>query len=405
MKLLSCLASLALFLPFAACKGPDYGRPLPEGAPALLKLSAKEPRPDFSEGFEHRDQLLIPLERSIEWFGKPSSQTFFPMEGVSFERARDSVVRFKELLLQSKSAEEFTHRLDLEFTIYKSAGWNAKGGGLLYTAYCTPIFEGSRTKDATYQYPLYAMPPDLVKGEKGAILGRRTASGSVEPYPARREIEASALLEGKNLELVYLMDPLDVFIAQVNGSAVIETSSGEQLKFGYSAKNGREYSSLGKELIRAKELKAKDMSLSKIREWGRANPEKLRGYMARNDSYVFFTEIDGNPCGSLGFQVEGDRSLATDKTLFPRGGVVFVDTPKQAKSWYWPWEAKPIVRSPPYRRFMLDQDTGGAIRTAGRADLYFGIGPEAEQRAGNTMAEGQLYYFFLNESEEPRAIP
>jgi membrane-bound lytic murein transglycosylase A len=46
---------------------------------------------------------------------------------------------------------------------------------------------------------------------------------------------------------------------------------------------------------------------------------------------------------------------------------------------------------------MLDQDTGGAIRTAGRADLYLGVGPEAERRSGATQATGQLYYFFLRQ--------
>ncbi|HUR27932.1 MAG TPA: MltA domain-containing protein, partial [Planctomycetota bacterium] len=313
MKLSPALAALTIFLSIAACSAPDYGRALPKGAPALIRLGAKEKRPDFTEGFTHRAELMAPLERSIEWFAKPSSQEFFPMEGITHQRALASLVRFKELLQTSSSADDFSRRIDTEFTIYKSAGWNGKGGGLLYTAYCTPIFEGSRTKTDKYCYPLYALPPDVVKAKggevtpnlllddeegaemvpakKGDILGRRTASGGLEPYPTRREIEASALFEGKGLELVYLKDPLDAFIAHVNGSAVIETASGEKLKYGYSGKNGRKYSSLGKELIRAKELKAKDMSLMKIREWGRANPDKLAGYMARNDSYVFFTEL------------------------------------------------------------------------------------------------------------------
>src|SRR5687768_2514963 len=213
MKLPAFLPSLALFLCVVACRGPDYGRPLPPGAPALIELGPKDKRPDFSEGFHRRDAILPAVERSIEWFEKPSSAQFFPMEGVSFERARDSVLRFRELLQSSRTEEEFTRGIATDFTVYKSAGWNAKGGGVLFTAYCTPILPGSRTQDSTYRYPLYGLPPDLVKGKGGEILGRRTAAGGIEPYPTRREIEAGGLLSGQGLELVYLKDPLDAFIA------------------------------------------------------------------------------------------------------------------------------------------------------------------------------------------------
>ena len=44
---------------------------------------------------------------------------------------------------------------------------------------------------------------------------------------------------------------------------------------------------------------------------------------------------------------------------------------------------------------MVDQDTGGAIRAAGRSDIFMGMGPKAETLAGRTLAEGRLYYFFL----------
>jgi membrane-bound lytic murein transglycosylase len=43
---------------------------------------------------------------------------------------------------------------------------------------------------------------------------------------------------------------------------------------------------------------------------------------------------------------------------------------------------------------VLDQDTGGAIRAAGRCDVYMGEGDEAGQLAGQTYQEGRLYYLF-----------
>ena len=77
--------------------------------------------------------------------------------------------------------------------------------------------------------------------------------------------------------------------------------------------------------------------------------------------------------------------MATDKSLFPRGALVYASGPEGAS---------------PVNRFLFDQDTGGAIRTAGRADLYLGIGPEAEELAGRTEIEGQLYYLFLRNGLE-----
>ena len=80
-----------------------------------------------------------------------------------------------------------------------------------------------------------------------------------------------------------------------------------------------------------------------------------------------------------------DASIATDKSIFPRGGLVMVDT--RANTF-----TRGLVE---YKNFMLDQDTGGAIRAAGRADLYMGTGAAAELLAGGQYATGKMYYFFL----------
>jgi membrane-bound lytic murein transglycosylase A len=194
------------------------------------------------------------------------------------------------------------------------------------------------------------------------------------------------MLSGKGLELVYLADPIDAYIAHVNGSAFIRLEDGSVLKLGYAGKNGRTYTSLGQELVKAKRLGKDEVSLASIRRWAAANPGEVEDFLNRNDSFVFFTPIEHNPHGSLNVPVTGWRSIATDKTLFPRGAVTFVS----AKVGYGSDSAD-------VEQFFFDQDTGGAIRTAGRADLYLGAGDEAEKIAGSTRAEGQLYYFFLKE--------
>jgi membrane-bound lytic murein transglycosylase A len=382
------LSITLLCLGFAACKttAPDYGRELPPGAPALLPLDPGEKHPDFAPQWNERADILPALDSSIAWMKKDSSKTFFPIEHITHARALRSLERFRYLLVQSKSEEEFAKLLDEQFAVYKSAGWDGKGGGVLFTGYCTPILDGRLQEDGAYHYPLYALPPDLVKGPQGEILGQRTAEG-VKPYPTRQVIEATSLLENRHLELAWLKDPIDAYIAHVNGSAFIQLQSGELLRLGYAGKNGQPYTSLGQELVKDEKLKPGEVSLATIRSWAKAHPQEVESYLMRNESYVFFTKIDGNPRGSLNVPVTEGRTVATDKRLFPRAGVTYVN----GKS--------PVDGSLSgfVHRFYLDQDTGGAIRTAGRADLYLGIGPEAEARAGTTRVEGQLYYLFVKE--------
>jgi membrane-bound lytic murein transglycosylase A len=382
-------ASILTLTALAACQTrPEYGRPLPEGWPALIKLAPGEARPDFAPQWNERDAILPALERSIAWTRKKHAEQFFPIEGISHAHALASLEGFRDALVESSGPADFGARLERDFDVYKSAGWNGLGGGVLFTGYCTPILKGSLAAAPGFDWPLYGLPEDLAKGPQGEILGRTLADGSLEPYPTRRAIESSHMLAGQGLELVWLSDPLDAFLAHVNGSAFVELPDGSMVKLGYSGKNGRAYTSLGGELVKDKQLKADQVSLSTIRAWAARHPELVLEYLHRNESYVFFTEISGTPRGSLNVDVEPGRTLATDKRLFPRGAVVFVDTELLDDA----------GKQRPFERFLLDQDTGGAIRTAGRADIYLGIGPEAEDLAGRTRAEGQLYYLFLGDA-------
>jgi membrane-bound lytic murein transglycosylase A len=386
-RALSCtsLLHLVFFALAAACATTkDYSNPLPPGAPALLPLGPNERVPDFSRQWLARDEIRPALANSLAWMRRDSAQRTFPIAGIEHARALASLERLDQLLESSHSPADFQESLVREFQVYKSAGWDGKGGGVLYTAYCTPILHGSPTSDEQHRYPLYALPPDLVKDREGNVVGWQTSQKLWPDYPSRGAIEASGMLKGK--ELVWLSDPLDAYLAHVNGSAFVELPDGSLLRFGYAGKNGRPYTSLGKELENDGKIERGGVTWAAIRHWGaQASPEELKDYLGRNQSYVFFTPIDDSPHGSLDVPVTSGRTIATDKTLFPRGALVFASGPKDV----------PMVN-----RFLFDQDTGGAIRTAGRADLYLGIGPEAEDAAGRTRIEGQLYYLFLKDVKE-----
>ena len=66
------------------------------------------------------------------------------------------------------------------------------------------------------------------------------------------------------------------------------------------------------------------------------------------------------------------RSIAVDRTIWAYGLPFWIDAEL-------PW-ADETPR--PFRRLMIAQDTGSAIVGAARADLYFGGGDAAGERAG-----------------------
>ncbi|MEO0651919.1 MAG: MltA domain-containing protein, partial [Planctomycetota bacterium] len=240
-KATRALALLALTVA-AACATPDYDAELPPGWAPLLPLPRGAAPPDVGTSWVRRDEVVPALERSIAWLQRPHAERFFPQAGIGLERVLASCVRMRELLVESPDAASFQRAFEREFEVFVSAGWDGRGGGVLFTAYYTPIFEGSREPVGGFQYPLYARPDDLVTDADGRVLGQRGSEGY--PYPSRLSIEKYGLLEDRGLELVYLRSPLDAYVCHIQGSAYIELIDGTELRLGYGGTNGREYTSL-----------------------------------------------------------------------------------------------------------------------------------------------------------------
>ena len=389
--------SLAGALLLAGCQKeakvkPDYNRPLPPGASALRQILDPADWPDLMEPWENKDgELITALERSQTWYAVPSSRQFFPFGDVSHIRAQASVYAMRKLLAESQSASQFDELMKENFDCYTSVGFDDRGS-VLYTGYFTPIFKGSRTPTGPYQYPLYKKPADLdIDPITGKVHGRKLPEGGHAPYPTREALEAGGELAGS--ELVYLPSRMDQYIIQVNGSAKIELEDGGAMYVGYAGSNGAEYTGLGATLIKEGVIEPEKLNLAAIRAHFAQQPEELERYINMNDRYVFFAEYDGSkwPAGSLGVKVTPRRTLATDKQIFPRGGPVLVTT-----------HIPDGGGQRPFNQWMMDQDTGGAIRAAGRGDIYMGIGPEAEIMAGGQFAEGRLYYFFVKHGLVPQ---
>ncbi len=345
--------------------------------------------PDFSLGWYERESLAQSIGYSLAYLAKPSSKQFYPMGPITHKRMVATLERFLVLLESSASAEEFGMALHDEFEVWSARG-RADTGEVLFTGYCRPILQGSRKQRGEFQHPLYHPPKDLARGADGKILGRKTPSGRIVPYWTRNEIRENKILEGK--EFIWLNDPFDAYIAQVQGSALIQLEDGSFLEAGYDGTNGRDYQSVGAVLLREGLLKKGELSLSSIRDFFRRNPKEVNRVLGQNPRFVFFQESEGGPFGCLGQPVLPMRSVATDKNLFPRAGLVFCETRLPGFD-----EDGNLVQRP-MRFFACDQDRGGAIRSAGRCDVFLGTGDDAVARAGHVLSVGRMHYLFLRDS-------
>ena len=365
--------------------GVDYTRPLPAGQPALVRVPSSN-WPDIGSAWESKDLFLQDsIDNSIGWFEAPSSKQWFPIEGVTHEQAKNSVIVLRTILEESNTKKSFITRVEERFDVYESVGCDGDGT-VLFTGYYAPDFQASLTRTNVYSAPLYVRPTDLVSDPStGTPLGRQMENGDIKPWPARQELMGSGELDGT--ELVWVKDELDAYIIHVNGSARLRLQDGEIMYIGYAGKTDQEYTGLGESVLKAGLLPPEKLSLRAIRRLYDKNPETIQALINKNESFVFFKEYEGGnwPAGSLGVPVTAQRSVATDKKIFPRGGVVLVDTTVRSLT----GEKKTFTQ------FMSDQDTGGAIRAPGRADLFMGVGPTAGIKAGGQYAEGKLYYLFL----------
>lgn len=271
----------------------------------------------------------------------------------------------------------------------------AVAGEALFTGYYEPQIRGSHAPGGAFQTPVYGLPSDLVRADlglfdpklKGEHISGRVSGHALLPYPDREEIETAGVKTAP--VLFYTDDPIALFFLQIQGSGRVVFDDGASERIAYAGENGQPYTAIGRTLIADGSLKREDVSLQSIRAWLIAHPDRARAVMQTDRSYIFFQEKPlGDTAlgatGSLGANLTPLASLAVDLRIHALGVPLFVaaDGPD------------------PVHAVMVAQDTGGAIRGAARGDIFFGFGPDAENRAGLMKAPGRLYVLLPNQLAE-----
>ncbi len=361
----------------------------PEEALRPVRLFRPEIRDDHT-----MSSLERAIENNLDYLSRLDADHVFQYgeRAVPCSHVRTTQEEFLALVRKRPSSNALARAIRKDYDLYRASG--RKGNRrVLFTGYFEPVYEGSLIPDHNYRHPLYRRPPDLLRidlspfgrGLEGKRITARIEGQKLLPYHSRRDIEEGGALQGKGLELAWLQDPVDVAFLHIQGSGRIRLPDGDALSVGYAASNGRPYRSIGGYLIERSLVSREDMSMQAIRRFLNTHPDRIEEVLNHNPSYVFFSPKPNGPFGNINVQLTPERSIALDDDLFPKGALCLISA------------QKPVVQKGKIQdwtdmdRFVVNQDTGGAIRGAGRADIFWGRGPYAETAAGHMKHEGDLY--------------
>lgn len=362
---------LALALPPAAPAAPaPFLRPGPAADPVLNRLECLGP------------DLAGSVANSLSFLDRPGAARVYAQRGgapFTLARMRRTLARFRDLL--AGDPDDLKAALRAEFEFHPVAGEDRRGS-VNFTGYFEPVYEGSRTPTPVYRYPLYQAPKDFKAWPR--------------PHPTRAELVGVDGLQGargplQGLELAWLKDRFQAFLVEVQGSARLVLPDGGTLTVHNSAITDYPYVSLGRLLAADQKLKG-GMGIPSIAAWFEEHPEDVGQYLSRCNRMVFFRETRGaQASGSLEVPLTAGCTLATDKDLFPPGGLVLVELELPVPRADGGFSLRKV------QRFALDQDAGGGIKGPGRMDYFNGSGPEAGAIAGWTRSKGRAWYLLLKD--------
>ena len=350
--------------------------------------------PDLRDD-QQPETLRSAIMASLAWYRRVPEDKPVPFGNrtISAKAFEDSLKLFLDLF---DSGNIDSRTLSREFDVFQMVPPD-RDGRMLVTGYYEPVLEGSLKPGGQFKYPLYGIPPDLVTIDldrfdpvrfHGDRIVGRVEKNRVVPFYTRSEIEGQKKLESSGVELVWLKDPVACFFLHIQGSGMIKLPDGRSLRVGYAGSNGRPYRSIGKTLIETGVVPREAMSMQAIRDYLHAHPERRDAVMWENESYVFFRFVPEGPLGSLDFVLTAGRSIAGDPKFHPRGALAFLVSEKPTFD-----STGRIAGWAGLGRWVLNQDTGGAIKGSGRIDFFCGTGDEAEKVAGPMKQPGELYYF------------
>jgi membrane-bound lytic murein transglycosylase A len=308
-----------------------------------------------------------------------------------------ALAQLAEVLRCSHSVEEKLTYIREHFRFFEFFG-GASWGEILLTSYFEPSISGSLSPTTRLSRPLYAKPADLLTIPLNAFSERfnsekplkgRTLKDRVVPFFTREEIDGGRALAGRSLELVWV-DPIDAFFLQIQGSGTVVLPHGEEVFIVYADKNGHRYEAIGKFL--KEQIAPQKVTMQRLEATLRSMSSAERDkFLFMNPSYVFFKRSSQRAITAIGAPATPGRTIAADPRFAPKGALAYLQFEKPVFD-----PTNTLHEDPkffePAARFVIDQDSGGAITGTDRIDLFWGRGDEAKRSAGVMQNPARIIY-------------
>ncbi|NTF33366.1 murein transglycosylase A [Rhizobium skierniewicense] len=283
---------------------------------------------------------------------------------------------------------------------FKIAPSHGKSG--FVTAFYEPELAVAAKPDATFRYPIYRRPSDLVDlddanrpsdMDSSYVFGLQH-NAKISPYPDRGEIDRG-YLDGRGLEIAWAKSKVDLFFVHVQGAARLVYGDGTIRRITYAAKAGHPFSAIGRLLLDRGELDPATISMQTIRQWLNDHPDKVDEVLWHNRSYIFFRDADVEglelgPIAAAKVPLVAGRALAVDRLIHTFGFPFYIHSQSLTH----------LNDGRPFARLMLALDTGSAIVGPARGDIFTGSGYEAGERAGTVRNNADFYILIPREAAE-----
>ncbi len=288
------------------------------------------------------------------------------------------------------SEKDFHQFIEKNFTPYLVIYNNNSEGK--FTSYFEAEINAAKEPNQEYQYPIYGRPNDLIEinlKDFDEELPNKRLVGRVKdkkfvPYYTRSEIETSSL---DAPVILWGNDPVDIYVMQIQGSAVANLPDGSKCRIGYAENNGHKFKGIGSILLQKGLLEPGKASMGHIKKWLKQNYPDAIKYMNENARFVFHRIVDAEgPLGAHGVPLTAGRSLAVDRKYIPLGALLWLETTGPEKE--------------TINKLVVAQDIGGAIKGAIRGDYFWGSGgDDILELAGKMHAKGKYYILIPNNTE------